>query len=132
MKHYELLLSLFLVSCATMVTEMPETTITTQRTHELMQSDTSVVILDVRRMDEFTSESGHLAGAILIPVQELEARVNELEPYKDKTIIAVCRSGNRSGRATMFLNGKGFKVMNMLGGMIQWNDERLPVVHEKR
>jgi len=111
--------------------QTPDTTVTTQKAYELMQSDTNIVILDVRRLDEFTSESGHLKDAILIPIEKLEERFIELEPYKNKTIIAVCRSGNRSGRAATFLNSKGYTVANLLGGMVKWNDEKLPVVKEK-
>ena len=96
-----------------------------------IQKDASIVVLDVRTSEEFKSETGHLKNAILIPVQELEARAGELEAYKEKTIIAVCRSGNRSGRATAFLNGKGFHVLNLEGGMLKWNEGKLPVVNEK-
>jgi rhodanese-related sulfurtransferase len=104
--------------------------ISAKETYERMQSDSNIVILDVRTPEEFRSATGHLAGAILIPVHELEERVDELEPYREKTIIAVCRSGSRSGSATSFLNGKGFKVLNMEGGMLRWNKENLPVVRE--
>ena len=111
--------------------QTPDTTVTTQKAYELMQSDTNIVILDVRRLEEFTSESGHLRNAILIPVEKLEERFKELEPYKNKTIIAVCRSGNRSGRAATFLNAQGYTVKNLLGGMLKWNEEQLPVVKEE-
>ena len=105
--------------------------VTSTEANERLQKDTNTVVLDVRTPEEFKSGSGHLKNAILIPVQELEARFNELEPYKGKTIIAVCRSGSRSGRATVFLNQKGFNVLNLEGGMLRWNEEKLPVVNEK-
>ena len=114
------------------IAQTPDTTVTTQQAYELMQSDTTVVILDVRTLDEFTSESGHLKDAILIPIEKLEERFNELESYKNKTIIAVCRSGNRSGRAATFLNAQGYTVKNLLGGMLKWNEEQLPVVKEEQ
>lgn len=105
-------------------------TITSQETYTLMQSDTSLLLLDVRTPQEWRGGSGRLAGAILIPVQELENRLHELYPHKEKTIIAYCRSGNRSGTAARILNANGFKALNMVGGMIRWNDEQLPVVRE--
>ncbi len=105
--------------------------VTSTEAYEKLQKDASIVVLDVRTTEEFKSETGHLKDAILIPLQELERRTNELEPYKGKTIIAVCRSGSRSGRATSFLNQRGFNVLNLEGGMMKWNDGKLPVVLEK-
>jgi rhodanese-related sulfurtransferase len=105
-------------------------TITVQETHTLMQSDTSVLFLDVRTPQEWSGSSGRLEGAILIPLQDLEERMHELDPHKEKTIIAYCRSGNRSGTAARMLAAKGFKAANMLGGMIRWNADLLPVARE--
>jgi rhodanese-related sulfurtransferase len=106
-------------------------TMSTKEVYELMQKDTNIVILDVRTPAEFRSETGHLQGALLIPVQELEERLPELEPYRGKTILAICRSGNRSGRAAALLQSKGFKALNVEGGMLKWNEEKLPVVKEQ-
>ena len=69
--------------------------INVQETHKRAVSDSTVLLLDVRTPSEFAS--GHIENSILIPVQELEQRIAELEPYRGKTIIAYCRSGNRSG-----------------------------------
>lgn len=104
--------------------------ISPQETYEMMQQNQDVILLDVRTEEEFMSEDGHLANAILIPVQELSRRSAELDSYKDKTIIAYCRSGNRSDKAARVLTTKGFKAFNMEGGMVRWHKERLPVVKE--
>ncbi|MEX0736757.1 MAG: rhodanese-like domain-containing protein [Bacteroidota bacterium] len=104
-------------------------TITVQETHSLMQSDTSVLFLDVRTPQEWSGSSGRLEGAILIPLQELEERMHELDAHKKKAIVAYCRSGNRSGTAARMLTAKGFHAVNMLGGMIRWNTDLLPVAH---
>lgn len=101
--------------------------ISTKEVYELMQKDTNVVILDVRTPAEYRGELGHVKGSMLIPVQELEGRLRELEPFRNKTILAICRSGNRSGRAVKLLNEKGFKALNVEGGMLKWNRENLPV-----
>jgi rhodanese-related sulfurtransferase len=95
---------------------------------DLLVEDSSVVLLDVRTPEEFRSETGHLSGAMLIPVQELEHRTVELEQYKERTIIAYCRTGRRSSTAATLLNGKGFNVLNMTGGIVRWNTEQRPVV----
>lgn len=120
-----------LLTIALMQPTSPSKNMTVAQTREMIEKDSLVVLLDVRTPAEWSAESGHLKGAILIPVQELEERVKELEPHKHKTIIAYCRSGNRSGTATKFLSAQGFTVFNMEGGMIKWNAEQFPVVKEK-
>jgi rhodanese-related sulfurtransferase len=111
--------------------EMVREAITVGEAYQLIERDTNVVILDVRTPAEYRGELGHVKGSMLIPVQELEERLGELEPFRDKTILAICRSGNRSGRAAKLLNEKGFKALNVEGGMLKWNKEGLPVVKEK-
>ncbi len=102
-----------------------------KETQDRAQRDSSVLLLDVRTPEEFNAELGHVVNSILIPVQELERRLGELEPYKGKTIIAICRSGNRSGKAADLLTKHGFTAMNMEGGMIRWNEEHLPVARDQ-
>ena len=82
-----------------------------------------VILLDVREDYEFNA--GHVPGAAWIPLGELPNRLNELP--KDKTIIAVCRSGNRSGQATELLRQQGFDAHNMQGGMLAWQAAGLAV-----
>jgi len=107
-------------------------TVTPGDAERMMQSRDSVLLLDVRTPSEYSGPSGHLEGALLIPVQELEERMGELEPYRGKTIIAYCRSGNRSGTAANLLNSRGYRALNMTGGIIQWNAEKRPVVQGER
>lgn len=83
----------------------------------ILQSDSSIVVLDVRTPQELEGPLGKIDGVINIPVQELEQRVGELEKYKDKEIIVICRTGNRSGRGTDILIEHGYKAKNVLGGM---------------
>jgi len=80
-------------------------------------------LLDVRQPEEF--RSGHIAGAKMIPLGDLRARINELP--KDKEILVVCRSGNRSMSAARQLTSAGFNVVNLRGGMIAWSRAKLPV-----
>jgi len=79
------------------------------------------IMIDVRTTGEYGGELGHIDGSILIPLHELSQRINELEKYKSEEIIMVCRTGNRSGQATKFLNKNGFNALNMIGGMVKWN-----------
>jgi rhodanese-related sulfurtransferase len=82
-----------------------------------------VILLDVREDYEFNN--GHVPGAAWIPLGELPNRLDELP--KDKTIVAVCRSGNRSGQATELLRQQGFDAHNMQGGMLAWQAAGLEV-----
>lgn len=84
---------------------------------ELIKSETKPIILDVRNPDELKGKLGHIDGVINIPVHELEARMGELNKYKDKKIAVICRSGNRSKYGTAILNKNGFNAVNVKGGM---------------
>ena len=87
-----------------------------------METKSDIILLDVRTKEEYEGELGHLDGAILIPVQELDDRINELIKFKEKEIIVYCRSGNRSVTGGKILLDNGFKnVKNMPGGMRKWN-----------
>jgi len=84
------------------------------------------VILDVRSDREFAG--GHLENAVLIPVQVLRNRIDELAVHKQETILVYCKSGNRSTVAAKMLNDAGFeKVINMRRGIRDWQGEGLPL-----
>ena len=88
--------------------------------------DQKTIVLDVRTEEEYFGPLGHIEGAILSPINELENRLVELDEYKDETIYVVCRSGNRSGFGKDILNNNNFDAINVDGGMLQWkaNNER--------
>jgi rhodanese-related sulfurtransferase len=82
------------------------------------------LLLDVREPREWNA--GHARGATLIPLGQLSQRLAELP--RDREIIAIGRSGNRSGAATGLLRRAGFtQVRNMAGGMNAWCRAGLPV-----
>jgi len=86
----------------------------------------NLVILDVRDTTEFNL--GHLYDSILIPLNDLEARIGELEDYKTSEIIIYCKSGYRSQQASEILGEYGFtKINNMIGGIIAWIDADYPI-----
>jgi adenylyltransferase/sulfurtransferase len=91
-----------------------------------LAKDSTIVLLDVRTPNEHLTE--RIADTPLIPLQELEQRIHELDSYKDQTIIVYCRSGNRSGSAVRILRERGFKALNMLGGINQWKAEQFPTI----
>jgi len=91
----------------------------------LMNED-DVVILDVRENNEYSS--GHIRDSIHIPMSALGKRINELEKFKNKKILAYCRSGARSNSACRTLSKQGFEnVSNMAGGILSWSSANLPV-----
>jgi rhodanese-related sulfurtransferase len=89
-----------------------------------LTAEKKAVIVDVREDDEWNE--GHIAGAIHIPLKQLEARSSELQQYKDKTIITQCRGGKRSADALEMLKSAGFtNVYSMDGGIMAWNKDGL-------
>lgn len=83
------------------------------------------LMLDVREPSEWSD--GHIASARHIPLGKLKDRLSELEKHKGKPIIAVCRSGNRSGSACALLKKSGFENLhNLAGGMQAWEQAGLP------
>ena len=67
-------------------------------------------------------------AAVLVPLKDLPARVAELERAKHGHVIVICRAGVRSTTAAAILTGLGFEhVSNLQGGMVDWNDQGLPV-----
>jgi thioredoxin len=77
------------------------------------------LILDVRTPAEYYS--GHIPGAVLIPLQQLADRLSEIENHKEKDILIYCRSGNRSTVAAEILNRDGFKkTHNLRDGILGW------------
>ena len=85
------------------------------------------VILDVRTPNEYNR--GHLHNSVLIPVQELQSRYQELANQKDREILIYCATGNRSTVASKILIDSGFKhIVNMRGGISDWIKKNYPVV----
>ncbi len=101
-----------------------ETVTATEATKIL--EDSGTFLLDVRTPGEY--QSGHLANATLIPVQELEQRLADLPADKERTVLVYCRSGNRSVSAAKILGRQGYKkILNLKGGILEWTRRGLPV-----
>lgn len=101
--------------------------ISPQDTYTELQSKTPPLLLDVRQQDEY--KAGHVAGALLIPLDQLAKRQGELP--KARAIVCICRSGSRSGSASQLLREAGFNVRNVRGGLMAWQAAGLPVVRGK-
>lgn len=141
--------SIFMSSCTAQVdsvdsteasAEMKETDILAQQTQETildMQIEAKFIndtpekfeaamqsehlLLDVRTQAEY--DQGHINDPVLIPVDELEGRLDEIAQYKNIPVLVYCRSGNRSLTASNILLENGFtEVHNLLGGIGAWNE----------
>ena len=78
-----------------------------------------VQIVDVREPAEFTGPLGHIRGAVLMPLGELQSRLGELNVARP--VVTVCRSGTRSAQAAVLLGKAGLaEVANLAGGMLRW------------
>ena len=89
-----------------------------------LTNNEDVVFIDVREQWEY--DEGHIPGITLIPMSELESRLDEIPT--DKTVVLTCRSGNRSGRMHTFLQDQGFNnTINMEGGILAWEAAGLAV-----
>lgn len=81
--------------------------------------NTKPLILDVRTKMEY--DMGHIKGAILIPVQELEQRFSVISDYQHQDVFIYCASGNRSTVASRILIRSGFKrIYNLRYGIADW------------
>jgi rhodanese-related sulfurtransferase len=94
------------------------TSISVTGVQEKIENKEDIFLLDVRSQSEFEGELGHIEGSVLIPLRELEKRLNELKDAKEKEIIVICASGIRSDMAMRLLRENGFKACNMSGGLI--------------
>jgi rhodanese-related sulfurtransferase len=81
-------------------------------------------LLDVREPAEW--DVGHIEGSVHIPMSQLGVRQEELPT--DRTILAVCRSGNRSGMVTQALQRAGYQAENLDGGVLAWRSDGLELV----
>ena len=86
----------------------------------------NTVVLDVREANEY--QQGHLANAVHIPLGQLSKRIQELEKFRNQTLVTYCRTGNRSNSAARLLRKQGFSsVFNLAGGIVAWQNANLPV-----
>lgn len=74
--------------------------------------------VDVRESDEYAV--GHIPGALLLPLEEVESRAEAVMPDKDAEWLIYCRTGRRSAEAIPKLEALGYKNLCDLGGILSW------------
>ena len=93
------------------------------RAHELLEGADPPVLVDIRERSEW--ETGWIGGAFRIPMSELG---EQLEPYRDRSVVLYCAHGNRSLRLASALSNLGYpKVTSLAGGIVAWDQAGLPV-----
>ena len=93
--------------------------ISQEQAKSLMESESDYVILDVRTEEEFAE--GYIAGAMLIPDDEVMEKAESMLPDKNQLILVYCRSGRRSKLAAEALVALGYTNVKEFGGIIDWN-----------
>ncbi len=81
------------------------------------------ILIDVRQPEEY--RSGHISGAKLVPLGNLSKSMKELP--RNREIICVCQSGSRSQAAAQQLIAAGYSVVNLKGGMDDWQRAGFPI-----
>jgi len=121
MKKIGLIFALFflLVGCSAATTTLNSPRdISPSDALALLESDNSVILVDVRTQSEY--DSGHIEGAILLPLDEISANADQVISDVDATYIIYCRSGNRSAQAVALLDQMGYTDLYDLGGILDW------------
>ena len=87
------------------------------------------VFLDIRDAGDYAR--GHITDALHIPAATLAKRAGELEKFREKPVVVVCKMGQSAGPATKSLRAQGFsRAQKLSGGMMEWDAQKLPVVTE--
>lgn len=96
-------------------------TMTTQELQNKLNAKENFVLLDVRTQEEYNA--GYIAGAILLPYDEINAKATIVLPDKEKEIVLYCRSGRRSAIAKKSLLDLGYQKVIDFGGVKRWEGE---------
>lgn len=105
------------INIMTSCTDTKYKKITAQQAKEMMTNEEAIIV-DVRELHEFNA--GHIEGAILLPLSNLEALAEEMLTDKNAIILIYCRSGNRSKTAALELIDLGYKNVYDFGGILDW------------
>ena len=97
--------------------------ISVQEAHRLLQGDNPPLIVDVRQPVE--TQAGVVPNAVLVPLTEFGQHYEELP--RERAILTICRSSHRSPIAARKLAKAGYEVLDVKGGMLAWEQARLPV-----
>jgi phage shock protein E len=134
MKHKNLLTAaavltvFFLIGCGAKEPSSDEEKIAESTVHVIsaeeakkMMDEEEVIIVDVRTKEEFLDE--HIEGAVLLTLDTISEKAEEVLSDKNETYLIYCRSGSRSNQAARELVAMGYQEIYDFGGIIDWDYE---------
>jgi rhodanese-related sulfurtransferase len=117
-----IMVSLFLWGCqsvdSTEIIQNEPELISPEEAKAMMDANDSIILVDVRTLSEY--QSGHIEGALLLPLDTISTQAESVIPDKEAVYIIYCRSGNRSSQAVSLLYSMGYISLYDLGGIIDW------------
>lgn len=126
--HWILASAWFLVAALVLLNERARggSVLSPQQVTQLINHKDAVVV-DIRKKEEF--RKGHLPNAINIPAASIATSLGQLEPYRDKPVVLVCKTGTTTGAAGATLRKAGFEQVSRLrGGILEWQSNAMPLV----
>ena len=93
-----------------------------------MDEGEDFLLLDVRTSEDYNGEQGHIAGSMLLPLEQLDQRIDEINDYAEKTVVCICRTDRKSSKAVQILAENGFADVHVAKmGMTDWLKNKFPV-----
>lgn len=129
MKKYMIIIGILLVITILAIgcgsnddeSEVSVNTINAEEAIEMMESGDEFILVDVRTQAEY--DEGHIEGAVLLPLDQLETLSEEQLTDKEATLFVYCRSGSRSAQASQLLVDLGYQNVYDIGGIVDWPGE---------
>lgn len=92
--------------------------ITALEAKQLMESNSTAKLIDVRELDEF--KEGHIESAVSVPLSDFIIRTREELKDKNQALLVYCQSGKRSALAASILETMGYQNIHHLGSINEW------------
>jgi rhodanese-related sulfurtransferase len=119
-------LLLILCGCGTVGVqrdERPYAVVEPTVAYEMMLDHRQIVVLDLRPLEEFYGELGHIGGALSVPLETIEAKLGEILPYRSQTVLVYGDAQEDVERGVDLLVANGFRNVVMIrGGIRRWID----------
>lgn len=91
--------------------------------YEMILDHKQIVVLDIRPIEEFYGQLGHIAGALSVPIDRIDSRIGEIMPYRSQTILVYGDAQEEVVQAIETLNAAGFRNLVLIrGGIRRWID----------
>lgn len=115
-----------LIGCGTVgvkTSEQPYAIVEPTIAYEMILDHKQIVVLDIRPIEEFYGEFGHIAGALSVPIDRIESRLPEILPYRSQTVLIYGDAQEEVQQAIGTLTTAGFRNLVLIrGGIRRWID----------